>query len=393
MDYPNFKFEILAKASDSRARAGRIDTPHGPIETPNYIFCGTKAAIKGLSPVQMKEAGADIILSNTYHLMIQPTTELIHEMGGLHEFMKWDGPMLTDSGGYQVFSMGHGSVADEIKGRNKDKSREASLIEITEEHAAFRSYWDGSLLKLSPEISMDFQRKLGADLIMQMDECTPYHVERSYTENGMRRNFRWADRCISAFDKTHDGTQAMYGIVSGGVYEDLRKESCDFINDRDFFGTAIGDCLGGTYAEFHEIVSWCTPRVREDRPIHLLGIGTIRDIFDCVPLGIDTFDCVSPTRLARHGMALIKGYPGERINLKNTKFKRDKEPLDERMDLYASTTYSKSYIHHLFKVNELLGMQILAQHNVAVITQLMREVRQAIKEDRLNELRSEWLPE
>lgn len=392
MDYPGFDFEIITASDSSGARLGMLKTPHGVIETPNFVFCGTKAAIKGLSPAQMREAQTDIILANTYHLMIQPTAELIERMGGLHKFMNWDGPMLTDSGGYQVFAMGHGSVADEIKGRNSNKAQRSSVIDINEDHASFKSYKDGSKLVLSPEISIDLQRKLGADLIMQMDECSPYNVPREYTENSMRRNFRWADRCLKAFEQSHDGSQAMYGIICGGVYEDLRIEACDFFSDRPFFGTAIGDCLGGTYAEFQEIVSWCVPRTNPDRPRHLLGIGRFEDIFNCVPLGIDTFDCVHPTRIARTGAALIKGHPGERINLKNAQYAEDSEPLDPRIDLPCSRDFSKGYIHHLLKANEMLGIQLLAQHNVAVMNMLMREVRAALKDDNLESLRAEWIP-
>ena len=393
MDYPGFSFDVISQSEKSMARTGVLQTPHGTIETPNYIFCGTKASIKNLSTHAMKESKADIILANTYHLMIQPGADLIEKMGGIHEFMQWDGPMLTDSGGYQVFSMGYGSVADEIKGRNKDKNRVKTVLKITEHSAKFRSYWDGRTLELNPEISMDYQRKIGADLIMQMDECTPYNVDRKYTENALYRNFRWADRSLAAFEKTHDGKQAIYGIVSGGVYKDLRDESCSFIGSRPFFGTAIGDCLGGTYAEFQDIVSWCTPLLPKDRPIHLLGIGRIVDIFNCVKLGIDTFDCVSPTRIARHGWALERGNPDERINLRNAKYRDDPEPLDASLDIPASRDFSKAYIHHLFKAGEMLGMQILAAHNVAVINRLMREVRQAIKDDNLDELEKEWLPQ
>ncbi|HIL28032.1 MAG TPA: tRNA guanosine(34) transglycosylase Tgt [Micavibrio sp.] len=393
LDYPNFSFDIEATDPNSRARVGKLKTPHGTIETPNYIFCGTKASIKNLSIPAVREARTDIILGNTYHLLIQPGTELIEKMGGLHNFMQWDGPMMTDSGGYQIFSMGHGSVADELKGRNKDKGREKSLLKITEEGATFKSYWDGSTIHLTPELAIEHQRRLGADLIYQFDECTPYHVDRSYTENALRRNYRWADRCLKEFERTDSGKQALYGIVSGGVYEDLRKESCEYVSSRPFFGTAIGDCLGGTYAEFKEIVSWCTPALPEDRPIHLLGIGRIRDIFECVPLGIDTFDCVSPTRIARHGWALERGNTEERINLRNAKFRDDPEPLDPSLDVPASRDYSKAYIHHLIKAGEMLGMQLIAQHNIAVINRLMREVREAIRTGTLKELEKEWLPE
>lgn len=365
-------------------------TPHGTIETPNYIFCGTKAAIKNLSPMQMREAKTDIILGNTYHLMIQPGADVVEKIGGLHEFNRWDGPMMTDSGGFQIFAMGHGSVADEIKGRNKGK-RDKSLMEVSEEGARFKSYWNGENLLLTPEKSIDVQRKLGADLIYQFDECTAYHVDRAYTEESMHRSHRWGDRSLAEFERGHNGKQALYGIVQGGVYNDLRVESCQWTKDRPFFGTAIGGCLGGSTEEFYEITGWCMPLIHQDRPVHLLGIGAIRDIFSCVRMGIDTFDCVSPTRIARHGWALAKGVPGNRINLRNAQFREDKTPLDEHSDLPASNAFSKAYLHHLLKVGELLALQIVAQHNVSVINRLMREVRAAIRAGTLDSLEKEWI--
>lgn len=390
MDYPNFSFEITHTSKKSKARVAKLKTPNGTIETPNYIFCGTKASIKNLSPTQMKEAQTDIILANTYHLMIQPTAELVEKMGGLHKFMNWNGPMLTDSGGFQVFSMGHGSCADEIKGRNAGSKKE-SLIEITEDGAVFRSYLDGRKLKLNPEISMDLQRKLGADLIMQMDECTAYQVTRDYTAKSMEMSMRWGDRSLSAFGKSHDGTQGLYGIVQGGVYEDLRKTSAEYVASRPFFGTAMGGCLGGSDEEMYGILDWCKDIHAPDRPIHFLGIGRIKDVINGVRYGIDTFDCVMPTRIARHGMALMKGVPNERINLINSKFKDDPEPLDPSLDIACSRDYSKAYIHHLLKAGEMLAFQIITQHNVAVINKLMHEVREAIKTDTLDELEKEWL--
>ncbi len=315
LDYSGFKFEITHRDSKSRARLGKLTTPHGTIETPNYIFCGTKASIKNLSPAHMREAKADIILANTYHLMIQPGPDVIQRAGGLHKFMQWHGPMMTDSGGFQIFAMGHGGVADEIKGRNRNTTTR-SLMGLAEEGAKFRSYWNGDELKLTPESSIDIQRRMGADIIYQFDECTPYHVERDYTAAAMERSHRWGDRCLVEFEKGHNGSQALYGIVSGGVYDDLRTTSCEWTKDRPFFGTAIGDCLGGSTEEFYEIVGKCMPQIHQDRPVHLLGIGTIRDVFACVRMGIDTFDCVSPTRIARHGWALTRGGEG-RINIRN----------------------------------------------------------------------------
>lgn len=390
LTYPNFFFEVT-HTDPSGARRGRLSTPHGTIETPNFIFCGTKASIKNLSPAQMREAKTDIILANTYHLMIQPGADLVQKMGGLHKFMNWDGPMLTDSGGFQVFSMGHASCADEIKGRNV-KKRE-SLIKIDEHGARFKSYLDGRELTLNPEISMDLQRKLGADLIVQMDECPPYHVTREYTANSMEMSHKWGDRCLAAFEETHDGAQALYGVVHGGVYEDLRIDSAQRIASRPFFGTAVGGCLGGSDAEMYGILEWVAPHNHPGRPVHFLGIGRIKDVFKSVRYGIDTFDCVIPTRLARHGMALLRGQKGERINLLNARYRDDPHPLDPSMGIACSAEYSKAYLHHLLKAGEMLGFQIISQHNVAVMNRLMREVRDAISEGTLDSLEKEWLPD
>ena len=390
INYPNFGFEVTHQDEKTGARIGVITTPHGTVETPNYIFCGTKASVKNLSPYQMKEAQTDIILANTYHLMIQPGADIIEKMGGLHKFMNWDKPMLTDSGGFQVFSMGHGTCADEIKGRSTGTKKE-SLTKITEEGAVFKSYTDGRKLILNPETSMVLQRQLGADLIMQMDECTAYQVTKDYTAKSMEMSMRWGDRSLKAFDKTHDGSQGLYGIVQGGIYHDLRKISAEYVADRPFFGTAVGGCLGGSDEEMYGILEAIQPLNHPNRPIHFLGIGRIKDVFQSVRYGVDTFDCVMPTRIARHGMALMKGVAGERINLINAKFKDDPDPLDESLGLPCSAEYSKAYIHHLLKAKEMLGYQIVSQHNVAVINKLMREVRAAIKVGTLDALEKEWL--
>lgn len=390
IEYPNFDFEIKHQDTKSRARIGTLKTPHGQIETPNYIFCGTKAAIKALSPAQMVEAQTDIILANTYHLMLQPGADLIEKMGGLHKFTGWNGPMLTDSGGFQVFSLGEGTMANEIKGKSKGHDTK-SLMNITEEGCTFRSYIDNSKFTLTPERAMDIQRKLGADLLMQFDECTPYHVDKDYTARSMEMSMRWGDRCLAQFERHHNGKQGVYGIVQGGVHEDLRTISAAYTADRPFFGTAIGGCLGGTDEEMESVVAASVPHIHPDRPVHFLGIGKIKDVFRFVRLGIDTFDCVIPTRLARHGAAFIKGQKGETINILNSRYREDQTPLDPTIDLPCSNYFSKAYIHHLFKAGEILGMQILAQHNVATINKLMREIRAAIKANNLDELQKEWL--
>ena len=400
-DYPNFSFEIAHRDPGSRARAGRLATPHGAIDTPNFIFCGTKAAIKGVLPDQMRAAGTDIILANTYHLMIQPGADRVAKLGGLHGFMGWDGPMLTDSGGFQIFSMGHGGVADEIKGRRNRDSRSAgedgnggrtpSLTKITEEGAEFRSYLDGSKLFLSPEGSIDIQRRLGADLIVQLDECTPFHVERDYTARSMAMSHRWGDRCIAEFDRGDDGRQALYGVIQGGVYPDLRRESTAYTADRPFFGTAVGGSLGAHKDQMYEVVSYCAPHIHPDRPVHLLGIGGFGDIFAGIRLGMDTFDCVHPTRVARHGWALMKGAPNERVNLRNARFRDDDLPIDETCRCATCATYSRGYVNHLLRAGEILAMTLLSIHNVATMTRLMADVRAAIRAGTLDETESAWV--
>ncbi len=390
ISYPNFSFEIKAQDKSSRARVGIIKTPHGIVETPNYIFCGTKATVKNVSPSQLVEAKTDIILSNTYHLMLQPGADLIEKMGGLHKFMGWDGPMLTDSGGFQVFSLGEGTMANEIKGKSKKGYDNKNLISISEEGCVFKSYIDGCKIKLTPELSMEIQRKLGADLLMQFDECTPYHVDRLYTARSMEMSIRWGDRCLVEFARHNDGSQSIYGIVQGGIYPDLRKFSAEYTADRPFFGTAIGGCLGGSDKEMYDVAASTVEYTHPDRPIHFLGIGRIKDVFTFVRLGIDTFDCVIPTRLARHGSAFVKGGANETINLNNAKYRYDESPLDENINIDASSKFSKAYIHHLLKSNELLATQILAQHNIATINMLMREIRLAIKNSSLDALEKEW---
>ncbi|WP_119680093.1 tRNA guanosine(34) transglycosylase Tgt [Indioceanicola profundi] len=393
--YPGFSFDITHRDPESRARTGRLETPHGTIETPNFIFCGTKASVKGVTPEQLRAEQTDIILSNTYHLMIQPGADTVAAMGGLHKFMGWDGPMLTDSGGYQIFAMGHGSVADEVKGR-RSTAREKTLLKITEEGATFRSYTNGEKLFLTPERSIDIQRKLGADLIVQLDECTPFHVDRDYTARSMRMSHRWGDRSLAEFERgggisANGMPQAMYGIIQGGIYPDLRKESAEYTASRPFFATAVGGSLGAHKDQMVEVVAMAMPHVHPDRPVHLLGIGGIVDIFEGVKLGIDTFDCVSPTRIARHGWALMPGAKGERLNLRNARFREDPAPIDESCGCHACRTYSRAYIHHLLKAGELLAMSLVSLHNIHTMNRLMRDVREAIRTNTLEEARRRWV--
>ena len=396
--YPHFNFNITHRSSSSRARLALLETPHGTIKTPAFIFCATKGAIKGAFPQEMKTAGTQIILSNTYHMMLQPGGDLVEKMGGLHKFIGWDGPMLTDSGGYQIFSLGYGSVASEIKGKRMNH-RPKTMLKITEEGAHFKSYIDGQRLLLTPERSIEIQRQLGADLIVVLDECTPFHVDKSYTERSMHLSHRWALRSLAEFQRCNDGRQALYGIIQGGVYEDLRQQGAAFVNSHPFFGHAVGGSLGASKDQMHGIVEMTLGMLSPERPVHLLGIGGISDIFNGVEQGIDTFDCVHPTRLARHGGALVKadhwtrysGSGGEHINLRNKIYRDDSRPVDESCRCSTCQIFSRAYLHHLLKAQEMLALQALTLHNVYFMNQLLQAIREAIRTESLYTERKKWV--
>ena len=391
--YPRFDFTIQASDPNSLARVGYLTTPHGGLETPAFIFCATRAAMKAATPGDLVASGTQIILSNTYHLMLQPGSELIARQGGLHKFCGWNGPMLTDSGGFQIFSLGHGSVADEIKGRGSP-NRPQTLLKITEEGARFRSYIDGRLHMLTPERSIHIQRELGADLIVVLDECTPFHADKAYTGRSLSMSHRWGKRCMDEFARGYDkgnDQQALYGIIQGGVYEDLRQEAADFVNSQPFFGHAVGGTLGGDKAQMQEVVAYATRNLKRDRPIHLLGIGGISDILSGVEQGIDTFDCVAPTRMARHGGALLPKADKERINLNNACFREDPNPLWDECLCYCCKNFSRAYLHHLLKSKEILGMQLVTIHNISIMNRLLRDIRAAIPQGKLAEVKRKWL--
>lgn len=388
--YKNFGFEVIA--SDAKARFGKLKTPHGVVETPGFIFCGTKASVKGVSPQQLKEADVSIILSNTYHLFSHPGSEYIKARGGLHKFMGWDGPMFTDSGGFQIFSLGHGSVADEIKGK---RSGTSTLTKITEQGAVFKSYWDGSEQILTPEKSIQIQKNLGADLIVSFDECTPFHSDKKYTEQSMERSHRWEKRSLDEFLCENDASQALYGIIQGGIHHDLRKRSAEFVSSHPFFATAIGGTLGSTKEQMYEVVEMAMDGLDISRPIHLLGIGGIADVFRGVALGIDTFDCVHPTRIARHGGALVKPkyrdkINREHINLKRSEYKIDDAPIEADCDCLTCRNFSRAYLHYLLKANELLVIQAITIHNIRFMVKLMEEIRSGIVSGKLAEVKAKW---
>lgn len=379
--------------------------------------------MKSVSPKHLRDENTQFILSNTYHLMLTPGSELVEKMGGLQKWTGWHGPMLTDSGGYQIFSMGHGSVSEEIKGK-RDLSalgRNQTLLRIAEDGATFKSYVDGSVQRLTPERSIEIQRQLGADLIVVLDECTPFNVEKEYTAASTRRSHRWALRCLTEFSRTHTGRQALYGIVQGGVFEDLRRESVAFVNEQPFFGAAIGGSLGDSRRTMHEIVASTRAMLRDDRPVHLLGIGGVRDIFHGVRQGIDSFDCVHPTRLGRHGGALVRAAhwdeeplpettptrprsqrarrlnplehraAREHINVSKGRFRLDPRPIDASCGCYCCRGFSRSYLHHLFKTRESLGGMLVTMHNVHFMNKLMEDIRSGIAEDTLDEVEAKYV--
>ena len=376
--------EILASDSGSLARAGTLRTAHGEIRTPAFVPLATKASVRGLLPAEVSELGYDIVLGNTFHLHLNPGDERIAALGGLHEFMRWDGPIITDSGGFQVFSMGHGTVADEIKGRAPSgPDRAGKVLGIEEDGVRYRSYVDGSARFMGPEDSMRIQRNLGSDIALVFDECTPFNVEREYTARSTERSHRWLDRCLSWHAENGAADQLVYGIVQGGVYEDLRRESTEQIAARACDGIAIGGSLGEHKEQMYEVVGWATDtldKAGDLRPRHLLGIGEVDDLIRGVEMGIDTFDCVMPTRLGRHGVALVPDPEKRwRVDLTTAKWSDSDEPLMEGCPCPACAVgYSRGYLRYMTKARELTAMRLLTVHNLAFVARVMERLRAAV---------------
>jgi queuine tRNA-ribosyltransferase len=380
--------------TDGRARLGEIATPRGVIRTPAFMPVGTAATVKAVYTDQLEAAGADIVLANTYHLMLRPGAERIARLGGLHEFMRWKRPIITDSGGFQVFSMGHGTVADEIKGRSRPSDRAGRLLSIDEEGARFRSYIDGSEHFLAPETSMEIQAALGSDIALAFDECTPLNVDREYTARSTERTHRWLRRCLDWHAEHGPDGQLLYGIVQGGVYEDMRAESVGEVMASGCPGIAIGGSLGADKPQMHEVVGWATAALGDDqRPRHLLGIGDIDDLIVGVGLGIDTFDCAMPTRLGRHGMALVPDSKGRwRVDLAKARWRLSDEPLMDGCPCDACALgYTRGYWHYLARARELTAQRLLTLHNLAYIARLMADLRAAIAASTLAQRSAELL--
>jgi queuine tRNA-ribosyltransferase len=353
---PVFDFDLAA--TSGRARAGTLSTPHGTLLTPVFAPVGTAATVKALTPAQLADLGASLVLANTYHLYLRPGDELVRDMGGLHAFMQWPGPMLTDSGGFQVFSL-------------------ASTRTVDDDGVTFKSHIDGSLHRFTPEKSVHIQENLGADIIMAFDECPPPH-DRAYNEAALARTHAWAARCLAA--KTRPD-QALFGIVQGGVFPDLRRESARYLAGLDFPGYAIGGlAVGESKDEMHAMLDLLHPELPAGKPRYLMGVGTPEDLISGVRRGIDMFDCVLPTRLARNGAAMLRR--GRRLHLKNAEHARQPGPLDPDCDCYTCRNFSRAYLRHLVVAKEILGAVLLSLHNVRVLLRLMAEMRQAILEDR-----------
>ena len=387
--------EVIATDPGSRARAGLLRTAHGDVRTPAFVPLATKGSVRGLEPHEVAGLGFDMVLGNTFHLMLQPGSELIAQLGGLHRFMAWEGPIITDSGGFQVFSMGHGSVADEIKGTGKRAGTEGAVLGIAEVGVRFRSYVDGAERFMGPEESMAVQAALGSDIALTFDECTPFHATRDYTARSTERTHRWQERCLAWHRERGPADQLVYGIVQGGVYEDLRHESTAAVAESACDGIAIGGSLGRHKAQMYEVVGWSTPArgtEADGKPRHLLGIGDVDDLLRGVELGVDTFDCAMPTRLGRHGVAVVPEPEARwRVDLAKARFRTSAEPILDGCPCPACAGgYSRAYLRHLIKAGELLGQRLVTLHNLVFIGGLMADLREAIAARRLPEMAEEF---
>jgi len=397
-----FNFTCTKNDKHSSARTGVIHTPHGDIETPAFVPVGTQATVKSLTPEEISNLGTQIFFVNTYHAYLRPGIDVIKKFKGLHHFMHWDKPLITDSGGFQVFSLGRKKFVNIAISESAVTNRETftkkislkdgqkenvypddyrpvgELVKIDEDGVTFTSHWDGSQHRFTPEKSMELQWDLGSDIHIAFDECAPYPTTHDYAKKAMDRTHRWAIRSLAMHKRCHGiNYQALYGVVQGSVYEDLRKESARFTSALDVDGFAIGGvAVGESKKEMVQVLDWVMPMLPDDKPRHLLGVGEIDDIIPLIAHGVDTFDCVQPTRLARMGIVLTKG--GE-ISISKKEFEEDVQPIDKTCQCYTCKNYSRAYIHHLFHVRELLGYRLATIHNVFFVHILVKEIRDIIK--------------
>lgn len=395
--------QFTVSHSDGRARRGVLRTPHGSIDTPAFMPVGTKATVKTLDSADLVRLGAQIVLANTYHLHLRPGEKLIEELGGLHAFMGWQGPIITDSGGFQVFSLGFGlehgvskqsTIFPGEENAAAPSAARQKLMTVDEEGVDFVSHLDGSKHRLTAEKAVDIQQKLGADIILAFDECTSPLHDHDYTRTALSRTHRWAERSFAAW--TNRKQQGLFGIVQGGAYRDLREESASFIDSIGFPGYAIGGSLGKKKQDMLDILDWTTPRLDPKRPRHLLGIGEIADFFVACARGVDLFDCVSPTRIARNGTVYLSPQNGGtaknkfRLNIRAAAYAADTAPLDPGCSCETCQAHSRAYIRHLFATQELLGLRLATVHNLHFILRLMERIRDAISARRLPQLAEEF---
>ncbi|TET06737.1 tRNA-guanosine(34) transglycosylase [Candidatus Dependentiae bacterium] len=373
-----FSFELIHRSARSHARVGKIHTPHGTIDTPNFVAVGTNATIKALDSQQLENIGLQLMFCNTYHLLLQPGTQTIKKAGGLHKFMNRSMPIITDSGGFQVFSLMYGTVSDEIKSRGK-KKLDNSVLKINEEGVLFRSYRDGTPILLTPESSVTAQKDLGADIIIPLDELPPYHVSQDKLRESLARTHRWEKRSFDTHMQNKNN-QAMYAVIHGGLDKTLRKESCSYLTQLGFDGYAIGGSLGKTREQMFDLLSYTMPLLPENKPNHLLGIGDLDSLETCIKLGVDTFDSSHPTRCARHGLLFTKNGYKKILQANN---KQCFSPIDEGCTCMTCKHYTIAYLHHLFKANELTGYMLATIHNLHFMVLLMAEYRQKILNDQL----------
>ncbi|AIM24708.1 queuine tRNA-ribosyltransferase Tgt [Melissococcus plutonius] len=367
---PAIRYRLLKKEKHTGARLGELITPHGTFPTPMFMPVGTLATVKTISPEELKEIGAGVILSNTYHLWLRPGEDLIEEAGGLHKFIHWDQPILTDSGGFQVFSL-------------------SDMRNITEDGVHFKNHLNGSPMFLSPEKAIAIQNKLGSDIMMSFDECPPYYESYTYVKKSIERTSRWAERGLKAHK--HPDTQGLFGIIQGAGFEELRRQSAQELVAMDLPGYSIGGLsVGESKEEMNRILEYTTPFIPEDKPRYLMGVGAADSLIDGAIRGVDMFDCVLPTRIARNGTCMTsKG----RLVVKNAQFARDFSPIDEKCDCYVCKNYSRAYIRHLIKCDETFGIRLTSYHNLYFLLNLMKNVRQAIQEDKLLEFRQQFFEE
>lgn len=368
-----FRFELIHQSTKSRARVGRIHTPHGIIDTPNFVAVGTNATLKAIDNETVNDIGLQLMFCNTYHLMLQPGAAIVQQAGGLHKFINRPYPIITDSGGFQVFSLAYGTVKDELKSKGTKKNNNG-VLSITEDGVLFRSYRDGSCVLLTPETSVQAQKALGADIIIPFDELPPYHIDRKSLEESVLRTHRWETRSLEEHLQNRNN-QAMYAVIHGGIDQTLRKLSCDYLTSLAFDGFAIGGSLGKNHQEMFDLLTFVMPQLPNDKPNHLLGIGDLTSLEPCIQLGVDTFDSSHPTRSARHGLLFTSR---GNVKILNSRNKTDFGPVDPECPCITCTKFSLAYLNHLFKAKEMTGHILATIHNLTYMVRLMSAYREKI---------------